>query len=447
MNEEAGSKLMADVLLDGYPEGMRAVDQADIRGGGFDIVCVGESPKFWFRGPDERGLYEWLRERRNVHAKNESQQCMRWSDASVEDAADGFILRSSDGAAIVHIREAGAGALLEWLRIKTGGDAEVIPPQGPPVSDIVYGGEVDGRAAMPAMSRLKSFVLDSGVVLQDDGGLGVSFRRPSSNDCICFFNHLGEIELMKYIEYVLVNPAPHEPRKFGELTVRPFEPGGLDVIAYDGRELVHLPEGQLRDIKAWLECKLMPENVSGTTAQAACSPKEEATLEDRAEDRQTMLEREHGGKLMRVRDLPEKYNEVKAWLGGRYSSRNILAVLNDERLRLKWYTRDSKISVVIVLPGQGNSLHGYIGATRECRAPRPGETWTRGNDMADGSYCHETWLRVIADAAFCDVLPLDVFSDVTDITRQGLMTKSEIEKARAETVCRQLGTVLGRLDL
>jgi hypothetical protein len=41
--------------------------------------------------------------------------------------------------------------------------------------------------------------------------------------------------------------------------------------------------------------------------------------------------------------------------------------------------------------------HGYLGCTSLSRAPRPGESWRRGNDLADGKLCEETWKRIMAD--------------------------------------------------
>ncbi len=39
----------------------------------------------------------------------------------------------------------------------------------------------------------------------------------------------------------------------------------------------------------------------------------------------------------------------------------------------------------------------YLGCTVSSRMPRPGETWTRGNDLADGSFAIETWDRILRD--------------------------------------------------
>jgi hypothetical protein len=35
--------------------------------------------------------------------------------------------------------------------------------------------------------------------------------------------------------------------------------------------------------------------------------------------------------------------------------------------------------------------HDYLGCIAWSRIQRPGETWTRGNDLPDGKFCRETW--------------------------------------------------------
>lgn len=41
--------------------------------------------------------------------------------------------------------------------------------------------------------------------------------------------------------------------------------------------------------------------------------------------------------------------------------------------------------------------NGYLGCIASQRMPRAGETWTRGNDLFDGPFCHETWTRILGD--------------------------------------------------
>jgi hypothetical protein len=35
-----------------------------------------------------------------------------------------------------------------------------------------------------------------------------------------------------------------------------------------------------------------------------------------------------------------------------------------------------------------------MGCVVSCRKPRAGEDWTRGNDLPDGAYCYETWIKI-----------------------------------------------------
>ena len=40
---------------------------------------------------------------------------------------------------------------------------------------------------------------------------------------------------------------------------------------------------------------------------------------------------------------------------------------------------------------------GYLGCIASQRTPRPGETHSRGNDLFDGPFNHDTWTRILAD--------------------------------------------------
>ena len=37
----------------------------------------------------------------------------------------------------------------------------------------------------------------------------------------------------------------------------------------------------------------------------------------------------------------------------------------------------------------------YLGCVAEARHYRPGETWTRGNDLPDGIFCRATWNNIL----------------------------------------------------
>lgn len=40
---------------------------------------------------------------------------------------------------------------------------------------------------------------------------------------------------------------------------------------------------------------------------------------------------------------------------------------------------------------------GYLGCVASCRKVRAGESWTRGDDLADGPYSEKTWQGILAD--------------------------------------------------
>ncbi len=48
----------------------------------------------------------------------------------------------------------------------------------------------------------------------------------------------------------------------------------------------------------------------------------------------------------------------------------------------------------------------YLGCVVSERTPRPGESWTRGNDLADGPFGEETWLRILTDIVAYELQPI-----------------------------------------
>lgn len=64
-------------------------------------------------------------------------------------------------------------------------------------------------------------------------------------------------------------------------------------------------------------------------------------------------------------------------------------ILDDDRLKVNMYT-DNYIYYLTASPT-------YLGCTVSARKPRPGEDWTRGNDLADGKFCFETWVNILSD--------------------------------------------------
>ena len=55
------------------------------------------------------------------------------------------------------------------------------------------------------------------------------------------------------------------------------------------------------------------------------------------------------------------------------------------------------IPASVMLTRNTDSYAGYLGMTVSSRKSRAGEDWTRGSDLADGSYSDRTWQCVMAD--------------------------------------------------
>jgi len=70
-------------------------------------------------------------------------------------------------------------------------------------------------------------------------------------------------------------------------------------------------------------------------------------------------------------------------------------------IRMLIYTLTNKYQIVAICHrtemGLGKFVKTYLGAVASSRTPRAGEDWTRGNDLADGEFCKETWVRILSD--------------------------------------------------
>lgn len=56
-----------------------------------------------------------------------------------------------------------------------------------------------------------------------------------------------------------------------------------------------------------------------------------------------------------------------------------------------FYTNDYKYYIV----ARVYEDHDYLGCQVSCRKPYAGEDWHRGNDLPDGPFTKETWLRIL----------------------------------------------------
>lgn len=75
-----------------------------------------------------------------------------------------------------------------------------------------------------------------------------------------------------------------------------------------------------------------------------------------------------------------------------------------EGLRLRLYT-DRHVYAVVMYP-EREGRKSYLGCVMDNRAPWPGETWTRGGDLADGEFTDDTLRQIWADILSKELHPV-----------------------------------------
>lgn len=99
--------------------------------------------------------------------------------------------------------------------------------------------------------------------------------------------------------------------------------------------------------------------------------------------------------------------QMRLWLSCIYSPSKVDRALKVEYISVpdsnvqKLYMR-AKVWTVNNVYSITSSIHtlyppGYLGLDAQSRKPRTGETWTRGNDLADGDFGEETWHKILCD--------------------------------------------------
>ena len=93
---------------------------------------------------------------------------------------------------------------------------------------------------------------------------------------------------------------------------------------------------------------------------------------------------------------------VKKWLSEIYSPTELeKAFVIQEKyssekefhLLIKIFTSVNEYSIGVSI----DDNHSYLGCSATSRKPRTGEDWNRGNDLADGRFCEETWRNILKD--------------------------------------------------
>lgn len=102
--------------------------------------------------------------------------------------------------------------------------------------------------------------------------------------------------------------------------------------------------------------------------------------------------------------FPEAFSELAKWVKPlcRYGkiedfifcdNNSFSSKLN--RFRFYLFTKEYQYLISAYLPeGQKD---GYLGCIVKTRKPRAGESWNRGNDLADGNYSEETFRNIVND--------------------------------------------------
>lgn len=89
------------------------------------------------------------------------------------------------------------------------------------------------------------------------------------------------------------------------------------------------------------------------------------------------------------------------WQGKHASKENFTLTVEQtddgrDYARLRFVTTTHSYGIR-AFPPTGDDPKGYLACEFSEREPRPGETWTRGGDLADGNFARSTWDRIVMD--------------------------------------------------
>lgn len=113
---------------------------------------------------------------------------------------------------------------------------------------------------------------------------------------------------------------------------------------------------------------------------------------------------------------------LAGWLQGFkfFAAKRVHVVKNsDDELYIKIYTARNcyairAIGECIQELKESNDIHTYLGCVGSSRTPRPGEDWTRGNDLPDGYFNEKTFHHILGAIVFYEAL--EVAKDIKPIT-------------------------------
>lgn len=116
----------------------------------------------------------------------------------------------------------------------------------------------------------------------------------------------------------------------------------------------------------------------------------------------------------------ELEQQLRTWLGA--FSRRILA---KDAFRFEHTEQGGRVRLATATHQYVISFHptsDYLGCIADSRIVRAGETWTRGNDLADGKFNEETFKRIVTDILAYELVPLATEEPSADTPPQGIAT-------------------------
>lgn len=90
-------------------------------------------------------------------------------------------------------------------------------------------------------------------------------------------------------------------------------------------------------------------------------------------------------------------NQIERWIfRGKFVSKGNYKLSIEQES----YSPESYVVLRFLTANNSYSIVGkstYLGCVYRNRYPLPGETWTRGSDLADGDFSEATWNRIVQD--------------------------------------------------
>ena len=112
--------------------------------------------------------------------------------------------------------------------------------------------------------------------------------------------------------------------------------------------------------------------------------------------------------------------ELQQVMARTFRSMGVMQLVKDRdtdlgSFRVRLYTETHKYSIV-AHPVSESRENGYLGCIATTRKPRAGETWNRGNDLADGPLSAQTWNAILADIVAYELVPVELDQRVEKVT-------------------------------